>query len=216
MRRAAVGTRLACSIDGSSSSSLIAARAQVTRQEDTMRAQKTTRQSTRGSTRRPAEKDAIALLKEDHEKVRELLGELEETTSKATSRRQTLLKSIEQELKIHTKIEEEIFYPAFRDASSKEDDKKLYYEAFEEHHVIDMVLPEIKKIDAGSDEFAAKAKVLKDLVEHHAEEEETEMFPRARKLMDREELLQLGQQIAQAKESMIGGILTKLTELVRS
>src|SRR5881296_242752 len=183
-------------------SSLIAARAHVTRQEDTMRAQKTTRHSTRGSTRRPAEKDAIA--------------ELEETTSKATSRRQTLLKSIEQELKIHTKIEEEIFYPAFRDASSKEDDKKLYYEALEEHHVVDMVLPEIKKIDAGSDEFAAKAKVLKDLVEHHAEEEEIEMFPRARKLMDREELLQLGQQIAQAKESMTGGILTRLTEMVRS
>ena len=181
-----------------------------------MRGQKTTRHSTRGNTRRPAEKDAIALLKEDHEKVRELLGELEETTSKATSRRQTLLKSIEQELKIHTKIEEEIFYPAFRDASSKEDDKKFYYEALEEHHVVDMVLPEIKKIDAGSDEFAAKAKVLKDLVEHHAEEEETEMFPRARQLMDREELLQLGQQIAQAKESMTGGILTRLTEMVRS
>jgi hemerythrin-like domain-containing protein len=181
-----------------------------------MRVQKTTRQSARASTRRPVEKDAIALLKEDHEKVRELLGELEETTSKATSRRQTLLKSIEQELKIHTKIEEEIFYPAFRDASSKEDDKKLYYEALEEHHVVDMVLPEIRKIDAGSDEFAAKAKVLKDLVEHHAEEEEAEMFPRARKLMDREELLQLGQQIVQAKESMTGGILTKLTEMVRS
>ena len=181
-----------------------------------MRAQKRTRQSTRGSTRRPAEKDAIALLKEDHETVRELLGELEETTSKATSRRQTLLKSIEQELKIHTKIEEEIFYPAFRDASSKEDDKKLYYEALEEHHVVDMVLPEIRRIDAGSDEFAAKAKVLKDLVEHHAEEEETEMFPRARKLMDREELLQLGQQLALAKESMTGSILTKLTEMVRS
>jgi len=181
-----------------------------------MRAQKTTRQSTRGSTRRPAAKDAIALLKEDHEKVRELLGELEETTSKATSRRQTLLKSIEQELKIHTKIEEEIFYPAFRDASSKEDDKKLYYEALEEHHVVDMVLPEIRRIDAGSDEFAAKAKVLKDLVEHHAEEEETEMFPRARKLMDREELLHLGQQLALAKESMTGSILTKLTEMVRN
>ena len=178
-----------------------------------MRTQKMTRRSTRESTRRP---DAIALLKEDHEKVRELLGELEETTSKATSRRQTLLKSIEQELKIHTRIEEEIFYPAFRDASTKEDDRKLYYEALEEHHVVDMVLPEIKKIDAGSDEFAAKAKVLKDLVEHHAEEEETEMFPRARKLMDREELLQLGQQMAQAKESMTGGILTKLTEMVRS
>ena len=167
-------------------------------------------------TRRTAEKDAIALLKEDHEKVRELLGELEETTSKATGRRQALLKSIEQELKLHTKIEEEIFYPAFRDAAEKQDDKKLYYEALEEHHVVDMVLPEIKKIDAGSEEFAAKAKVLKDLVEHHAEEEETEMFPRARKLMDREELVQLGQQLAQAKESMNGNILTRLTEMVRT
>ena len=168
------------------------------------------------STRRTAEKDAIALLKEDHEKVRELLGELEETTSKATGRRQALLKSIEQELKLHTKIEEEIFYPAFLDAAEKQDDKKLYYEALEEHHVVDMVLPEIKKIDAGSEEFAAKAKVLKDLVEHHAEEEETEMFPRARKLMDREELVQLGQQLAQAKESMNGNILTRLTDLVRT
>ena len=181
-----------------------------------MRAQKTTRRRTRQSTRRTGEKDAIALLKEDHEKVRELLGELEETTNRASGRRQTLLKDIEQELKIHTKIEEEIFYPAFRDAAEKEGDKKLYYEALEEHHVVDMVLPEIKKIDARSDEFAAKAKVLKDLVEHHAEEEETEMFPRARKLMDREELVQLGQQLAQAKESMIGSILTKLTEMVRS
>jgi hemerythrin-like domain-containing protein len=177
-----------------------------------MRAQKTTRQSTR----RTAEKDAIALLKEDHEKVRELLGELEKTTAKATGRRQTLLKTIEQELKVHTKIEEEIFYPAFRDAAEKQDDKKLYYEALEEHHVVDMVLPEIKKLDAGSDEFAAKAKVLKDLVEHHAEEEETEMFPRARKLMDREELVQLGQQLAQAKDSMNGNILTRLTEMVRT
>jgi hemerythrin-like domain-containing protein len=181
-----------------------------------MRSQKTPRQSTRKSVQRPAEKDAIALLKEDHEKVRELLGELEETTAKAASKRQTLLKTIEQELKIHTKIEEEIFYPAFRDAAEKQEDKKLYYEALEEHHVVDMVLPEIKKLDAGSDEFAAKAKVLKDLVEHHAEEEETEMFPRARKLMDREELVQLGQRLAQAKESMNGSILTRLTEMVRS
>jgi hemerythrin-like domain-containing protein len=194
----------------------MAARAHVSRQEDTMRTQKMTRQSTRQSARRTAEKDAIALLKEDHEKVRELLGELEKTTTKATSRRETLLKSIEQELKIHTKIEEEIFYPAFRDAAEKQDDKKLYYEALEEHHVVDMVLPEIKKLDAGSDEFAAKAKVLKDLVEHHAEEEETEMFPRARKLMDREELVQLGQRLAQAKESMNGNILTRLTEMVRT
>jgi hemerythrin-like domain-containing protein len=151
------------------------------------------------------DKDAIALLKEDHRKVRALLSELEETTERASAKREELLATIEQELTIHTKIEEEMFYPAFRDAAEKKDDKDLYYEAVEEHHVVDLVLPEIKETDANSEEFGAKAKVLKDLVEHHAEEEETEMFPRAQKLMDREELIRLGGELAQAKESMASG-----------
>lgn len=151
------------------------------------------------------DKDAIALLKEDHRKVRALLSELEDTTERASAKREELLATIEQELTIHTKIEEEIFYPAFRDAAEKKDDKNLYYEAVEEHHVVDLVLPEIKETDADSEEFGAKAKVLKDLVEHHAEEEETEMFPRAQKLMDREELIRLGGELAQAKESMASG-----------
>jgi hemerythrin-like domain-containing protein len=148
-------------------------------------------------------KDAITLLTEDHQRVRELLGEMEETTERAVSKREELLATIEQELEIHTKIEEDIFYPAFRDAAKKKDDKDLYYEALEEHHVVDMVMPEIKKTKADSDEFGAKAKVLKDLVEHHAGEEEKEMFPRAKKLMDREQLLDLGQQLAQAKDSLM-------------
>lgn len=160
-------------------------------------------------------KDAIGLLKEDHTKVRALLGELEKSSEKATTRRAELLEEIERELKIHTTIEEEIFYPAFREAAEKKDDLKLYYEAIEEHHVVDNVLPELKGTDPATEVFAAKAKVLKDLVEHHAEEEETEMFPRARKLMDREELVRLGDQLAQAKVSLTERVLTKLVELVR-
>ena len=148
-------------------------------------------------------RDAIALLTEDHQRVRELLGEMEETTERAVSKREELLATIEQELEIHTKSEEDIFYPAFRDAAKKKDDKDLYFEALEEHHVVDMVMPEIKKTKADSEEFGAKAKVLKDLVEHHAGEEGKEMFPRAKKLMDREQLLDLGQQLAQAKDSLM-------------
>ena len=155
--------------------------------------------------KRTQDKDAIAILKEDHKKVRGLLGELEETSEHASGRREKLLTTIEQELKIHTKIEEEIFYPAFREAAEKKDDKKLYCEAVEEHHVVDLVLPEIKATAADSEEFGAKAKVLKDLVEHHAEEEETEMFPRAKKLMDRGELIRLGGELASAKEAMMAG-----------
>ena len=165
---------------------------------------------------RTVQKDAIALLKEDHVKVRGLLGELEKTTEKAKSRREELLEEIELELKIHTTIEEKIFYPAFREAAEKKDDRKLYYEAVEEHHVVDTVLPELKATEVGSEVFAAKAKVLKDLVEHHAEEEDTEMFPRARKILDREKLLQLGDEMAQAKASLTESVLSKLVEMVRT
>jgi len=147
-------------------------------------------------------KDAIALLKQDHEKVRDLLDDLEKAAMKEDGDAESLLEEIEAELRIHTTIEEEIFYPAFREAASKKDDTKLYYEAVEEHHVVDMVLPEIDKGEVGSPEFAAKAKVLKDLVEHHAGEEEKEMFPRAKKLMDKDELVALGEQLAQRKKEL--------------
>lgn len=164
--------------------------------------------------KRASARDAIALLKEDHQKVRALLGDLEKTTDRATGRRQKLLADIEQELKVHTEIEEKIFYPAFREAARKDDDSKLYFEAVEEHHVVDLVLPEIKQTAADTDEFAAKAKVLKDLVEHHAEEEESEMFPRARTILGREELVRLGRELAEAKQSMMGGVVGRLKRLV--
>jgi hemerythrin superfamily protein len=142
--------------------------------------------------------DAVALLKQDHEKVRGLLGQFENATG---GRREKLRGQIEQELKVHTTIEEEIFYPAFREASRKKDDKKLFYEAVEEHHVVDMVMPELND-GKDAEELKAKAKVLKDLVEHHAGEEETEMFPRARKLFSKEELRSLGEQMLQRKEEL--------------
>ena len=165
--------------------------------------------------KQPAEKDAITLLKSDHQKVRALLSELTESSERATTKREELLAEIERELKIHTTIEEQIFYPAFRDAAEKADDRKLYFEAVEEHHVVDTVLPELKGTEVGSEPFAAKAKVLKDLVEHHAREEEREMFPRARKLLGRDELVRLGDELAQVKASLTESVLTKLVELVR-
>jgi hemerythrin-like domain-containing protein len=149
-------------------------------------------------------KDAIGLLKQDHETVRGLLKELERAASKDGAKQEKLLREIESELRVHTKIEEEIFYPAFKAAVSKKEDVKLYYEAVEEHHVVDLVLPEIRKIEPGSPEFAAKVKVLKDLVEHHAEEEEGEMFPRARKAMDNEQLQSLAEQLGRRKRELAG------------
>jgi len=147
-------------------------------------------------------KDAIALLKEDHEKVRGLLGKLEKTTERASETREQLFMKIEQALKIHTTIEEEIFYPAYKAAVSKREDTKLYQEALEEHHLVDVVLMEINASDPQSEVYSAKAKVLKELVEHHAEEEEKQMFPRARREMAASELSELGSQMLERKREL--------------
>src|SRR5437764_2896837 len=122
--------------------------------------------------------DSIEVLKKDPRTARQMLSRLGSSSRKRGAGSGALRRRIENELKVHTQIEEEIFYPAFRDAVESEKDEKLYYEAIEEHHVVDLVMPEIKSTSRTSDEFAAKAKVLKDIVEHHAEEEESEMFPK--------------------------------------
>jgi len=146
--------------------------------------------------------DAIALLKQDHETVRHLLTELAETTSRGTKKRLELLAKIGQEIRVHATIEEEIFYPAYKGAAETEEDKKLFFEAAEEHGLVDVVLPALEKADPASEPFGAKAKVLKDLIEHHAEEEETEMFPKAKKLLGKERLLELGEAMAARKKQL--------------
>jgi len=132
--------------------------------------------------------------------VRELLAQL--VGSDDGEARRDLLGQIEHEIRVHSKVEEKIFYPAFKKAVRKEDGQKLFYEATEEHHVVDMVLPELKRTDPSSDEFAGKAKVLKDLIEHHAGEEEQEMFPEAKRALGKDELERLGEEIMRMKEQM--------------
>jgi hemerythrin-like domain-containing protein len=148
--------------------------------------------------------DAIQLLKADHVEMRALLGELESTTSRALKKRRELLVEIEAKLKAHTTIEEEIFYPAFKRAGEKSDDDKMYFEALEEHRAAgDLVLPDLLKTDVGSETFSGRAKVLKELVEHHADEEEKKMFPRAKKLLSKDELASLGERLEQRKEELL-------------
>ena len=143
--------------------------------------------------------DAIKLLKTDHDKVRELLGQFEKATG---ARREKLRAQIERELEVHTQIEEEIFYPAYMEAAKKKDDRTMYFEALQEHHVVKMVLPEMND-GATNEELQAKAKVLKELVEHHADEEEKEMFPAAKKILDKETLRALGEQMQLRKETLM-------------
>lgn len=147
--------------------------------------------------------DAITFLTNDHKVVRGMLEELAATTTRAVKKRTELLRKIATELEAHTQIEEEIFYPAFKQAGEKSDDDKMFFEAMEEHRAAgDLVLPDLLQTEVGSDQFSGRAKVLKELVDHHAKEEEKEMFPRARKLMSKAQLQDLGERMAARKAEL--------------
>ena len=147
--------------------------------------------------------DAIQLLKADHKKVNELLTELADTTSRAVKKRADLLEKIRVSLAAHVAIEEEIFYPAFKQAGKKEE-AQMYYEALEEHRAAgDLVLPDLLNTKPDSERFSGRAKVLKELVEHHVEEEEGEMFKTARKLLSKAELAQLGERMEQRRAELV-------------
>jgi hypothetical protein len=157
--------------------------------------------------------DAIALLKRDHVTVKGLLKRLDASSGRATAQRKELFHQIENEIRIHSKIEEEIFYPAYK-AAARKNDKDLYFEAREEHHLVDLVLAEMRGSPVASEEYAAKAKVLKDLVEHHAEEEETEMFPKARQILKDARLRELGMQMKDRKEELQKPILKRVASSI--
>ena len=121
--------------------------------------------------------NAIQLLKQDHKTVRGLLSDLEATTRRALKRRGELLAKVAREIDVHTRIEEEIFYPAFKQAGDRGEDAKLYHEAREEHRAAgEMVLPDLLKTAPDSEEFGGRAKVLKELLEHHIQEEESDIW----------------------------------------
>ena len=148
--------------------------------------------------------NAIELLKADHDKVRGLFEQLTNTTKRAEKTRAELVEKIRLELDVHTQIEEEIFYPAFKEAVGESEDEAMVFEALEEHRAAgELVLPDLLETDITSDRFSGRAKVLKELVEHHAEEEEKEMFKKARELFSREQLDELGLQMAERKKQLL-------------
>ena len=142
--------------------------------------------------------DAITMLKTDHDKVKQLLTELESTTERGVKTRAQLFSTIKGELTVHEIIEEEIFYPALKSHPKAKD---IVLEAFEEHHVVDLLMSELEELDVTDETWGAKAIVMKENIEHHIEEEEGEMFRQARRVFDRQELDDLGERMSARKAS---------------
>lgn len=137
--------------------------------------------------------------------MRKLSTELSETTERAVETRRRLLKRLEAKLKAHTTIEEELFYPAFLEATSDIEDKRKVAEGIEEHRACDAkVIPDLHRTDPSTVTCSGQLKVLKDYIHHHLKEEEHEMFPRAREIIGRAELKQLGERMLARKRVLLG------------
>ncbi len=140
--------------------------------------------------------DAFTLLKQDHEKVAGIFEKLSETTERAVKTREELFAQLKTELDIHAHIEETILYPVLQEA---DETREIALEAIEEHNVVKQLLSELEGMAVDQEEWKAKLTVLRENVEHHVEEEETEMFGQARQILSQEQIAELGEQLQAAK-----------------
>jgi hemerythrin superfamily protein len=144
-------------------------------------------------------KDAVALLKSDHREVEKLFSQFEK--AKDDAQKGELAWQICAALRVHTQIEEEIFYPTSRQFL---DDEAIVDEALVEHAAAKELIGEIERMRPGEDLYDAKVKVLSEQIQHHVEEEETEYFPQVQKSdMD---LKAIGQEMADRKQELIASM----------
>ena len=131
----------------------------------------------------------LTMLKADHKKVKELFAKYEEATPR---KQQDIAQTTIQELEIHAELEEVLIYPAIRKGTK---DDTLMNEATEEHHLVHVLIAELKELEPRDETFKAKFTVLGELVKHHVKEEEGEMFPQAQKAkIDRSEERRVGKE----------------------
>jgi len=143
----------------------------------------------------------IQMLKDDHRKVKQLFSEYESAGEDAITKKQDIADKVFDELEVHSSIEEEIFYPAVRD-NADEEGSRLVAEAIEEHRVVKTLIDELRELDADDEQFEAKFKVLSENVEHHADEEETEMFPVAKDALA-DNVDQIGQEMQRRRMELL-------------
>ncbi len=143
---------------------------------------------------------ATDLLKQDHEQVKTLFKEFD-SSKDSPDACERIFEQCSRELEVHSAIEGEIFYP---ELSDYEDMKEIIAESVEEHHVVDVLIDEIRALTPQDEAFAAKFEVLEENVLHHADEEEDELFPEAERLLGEERMSWLGDQLAERKQELLG------------
>jgi hemerythrin superfamily protein len=158
--------------------------------------------------------DPVALLKDDHEKVKGLFDKFE--NAKSDSAKKNAARKAIMELKVHAAIEEEIFYPACDTALDSEEGHDILLEAEEEHHVVHLLIAELDAMADDDEHFDAKFTVLAENVRHHIEEEEKEMLPKAEKAVDSDMMSELGQKMAERKKTYEEELKTESRDMARA
>lgn len=144
--------------------------------------------------------DAITLLKDDHKMVKELFRRFDRAKrADDLDQMQELCRRFCAELEVHSEIEETIFYPAARPSL---DDDEIIPEAEEEHHVVDVLMAELSDLEPADERYVAKATVLMELVKHHIDEEEQDLFPKMRSALGRTALVEMGEQMVKVKAEL--------------
>ncbi len=144
--------------------------------------------------------NALQLLKQDHDKVKRLFAEFDSVDDGAPARKQELAAEIFRELQLHSRIEEEIFYPAVN-AKADAQGKELVEDSYDAHAEVDELIEELKGMDPSDPDYSDKFQELMDDVEDHIDEEESEMFPGAQRKLG-SELDELGREMQKEKASV--------------
>lgn len=149
-------------------------------------------------------RDILKTLKSEHDELRKLFEQVNNTTDRALKTRADLLDRIEANLMPHAKWEEQVFYPEFLRRADR-DGQKVHAEAVAEHKAVEhSVMPDVRSSEIDSPQFAGRVKVFGEMISHHAKEEEKTMFKMARELFSTEERAELDEQYEAWKKSEAG------------
>lgn len=144
--------------------------------------------------------DCFELLKKDHDEVAQLMKKCQQAG--ADKKAMDIFKEIARNLAVHSKLEETRIYPKFRDDEELGD---LVEEAFDEHQEIEETLEEMAQMSPSDEEWESKLQELKENIEHHVKEEESEFFPKAAKILGKDEASELGDMLIDEKMEMLAG-----------
>ncbi|MCX6023084.1 MAG: hemerythrin domain-containing protein [Chloroflexi bacterium] len=143
--------------------------------------------------------NAITLLKDDHQRVRDLFREIQ--SASAGTPRQNMMEQVLMEIAVHSRLEEEMFYPAVRAANGTMQGVVSQY--YDEHHVIDQLDEDLKRLSPDDRNFAEKFQRLRSLTEEHMDDEERRLFPEATNRLGAQEVERLGGQMSQYRQHLI-------------